>query len=175
MIEYTDEIKKELCQFANKITPKNWYISTEHHANKDDPGTLNIWLLFNDQAHDEDTDRAGGPHDPMRFLNGVAFAEIRLYPLNQNHEGFVLSWKGTIIHELAHIAVDRYGAFKKKIYRPGGAMIARMTEENMHGPTFQKALRLMLVRAASVYGEQVLGNVIDETLSALDMYEVFPQ
>jgi hypothetical protein len=175
MIEYTDEIKKELCQFANMITPKNWNVSTEHHGFKGESGTLNIWLLFHDKGHYEDVWMLAESHSLIRFLDGAAFADIWLYPLNQNHEGFVVSYKGTIIHELAHIAVDRYVAFKEKVYRPGGAMIARMTEENMHGLTFQKALRLILVRAASVYGEQVLGSVIDETLSALDMYKVFPE
>lgn len=88
-------------------------------------------------------------------------------------EGITL--RGTILHELAHIAGDRYTAFKNKVYRPGGKMLARNIYEERHGETFQKALRLMLVRAVSIYGEQELEDLIAETLSDLDYYVFFPE
>ena len=169
------QIKKELCQFAKKITPKNWNISIEHHGYKGKSGMLNIWLLFHDRAHCTDRGSVGESHSPMRFIGGAAFAEIWLYPLNQDHSDYGISSKGTIIPELAHIAVDRYAAFKEKVYRPDGTMIARMIEEEPHGQNFQRAMRILLNRAISIYGEQELSDLIDEILFDVDQYEILPE
>jgi hypothetical protein len=77
-----------------------------------------------------------------RFGDGtVASAQLILCPYRGD-------WKGTIVHELAHIAEPRLEAQKKKL--SANALIFP-SESKEHGPLFLKALARMINRAEAVF------------------------
>ena len=92
----------------------------------------------------------------------MAKITIKLWP-------YLGDWKETLIHELAHVAVFRYHAFKTKSYRrktlfrnPWDVnsrevfVREKLMREGHHGPAFQRALSTLAKRAI-----RNLGNVID--------------
>ena len=92
----------------------------------------------------------------------MAKITIKLWP-------YLGDWKETLIHELAHVAVYRYHAFKTKNYRSktlfrnpwdvnSREVLVRETlmREGHHGPSFQRAFSTLAKRAI-----RNLGNVLD--------------
>jgi hypothetical protein len=77
-------------------------------------------------------------------------------------------WRGTLIHELAHVAVYRWRAFISKDYRKEGLFKSYCGEnlraslikeqsfmEGHHGPRFQKALLSLVKRTIREFGEEI--------------------
>ena len=108
--------KIKIKDFAERITPPNWNISIDDATLKGGPGILNIRLFFINRHHEEPL-KAGEAHGPMRFYKGAARTELWLYPHGREHNEAGWSWEGTIIHELAHIAVTRLIALKTKRHK----------------------------------------------------------
>ena len=91
----------------------------------------------------------------------VAKITIKLWP-------YLGDWKGTLIHELAHVAVYRYKAFKTKEYRKNPLfktpwnidtkrLFIRKTllREGHHGPKFQRAFSTLAKRAIREFGAEI--------------------
>ncbi len=91
----------------------------------------------------------------------VAKIIVRLWP----HLG---DWKGTLIHELAHVAVYRYHACQRKDYRKKTpfknfwnvdmkSLLAeeRIQWEGHHGPSFQKAFLSLRKRAIQEFAAEI--------------------
>lgn len=91
----------------------------------------------------------------------VAKITIKLWP-------YLGDWKGTLIHELAHVAVYRYNAFKTREYRKKAlfknpwdigtkTLFVRETllREGHHGPAFQKAFSTLAKRAIREFGAEI--------------------
>jgi len=91
----------------------------------------------------------------------VAKITIKLWP-------YLGDWKGTLAHELAHVAVYRYHAFKTKNYRSktlfrnpwdvnSRKVFARETlmHEGHHGPAFQRAFSTLAKRAIREFGAEI--------------------
>ena len=91
----------------------------------------------------------------------VAKITIKLWP-------YLGDWKGTLIHELAHVAVYRYYAFKTRDYRKKTlfknpwdidtkTLFIRKTllREGHHGSTFQRAFSTLAKRAIREFGAQI--------------------
>jgi len=91
----------------------------------------------------------------------VAKITIKLWP-------YLGDWKGTLIHELAHVAVYRYHAFKTREYRenalfknpwnmdPKTLFIKKtLLREGHHGPAFQRAFSILAKRAIREFGAQI--------------------
>ena len=94
----------------------------------------------------------------------VARITILLWP-------YLGDWKGTLLHELAHVAVYRYRAFRIKNYRkedlfhphwnmnPQTALRKRkFHREGHHGPMFQQAFATLAKRAVREFGTEIPPN-----------------
>ena len=86
---------------------------------------------------------------------------IKLWP-------YLGDWKGTLIHELAHVAVYRYNAFKTREYRQKAlfkdpwnidskTLLIKKTllREGHHGPAFQRAFSTLAKRAIRNFGAEI--------------------
>ena len=91
----------------------------------------------------------------------VARIIIRLWP-------YLGDWKGTLMHELAHVAVYRYQACRTKAYTKNilfksswnvdlkSLLIEeRLLREGHHGLSFQKAFFTLTKRAIKEFGSQI--------------------
>ena len=80
-------------------------------------------------------------------------------------------WKGTLIHELAHVAVYRYQACRTKDYQNNALfknpwnidfksllIKERFLREGHHGPSFQKAFFTLSKRAIREFGAEIPYN-----------------
>ena len=96
----------------------------------------------------------------------VAKITIKLWP-------YLGDWKGTLIHELAHVAVYRYNAFKTKAYKekalfknpwnidPKMLIIKKkLQREGHHGQSFQKAFSMLAKRAIREFGAEISADDI---------------
>ena len=77
-------------------------------------------------------------------------------------------WRVTLVHELAHVAVYRWRAFRTKDYNKQGLfkryfgenlrssiIKEQLTLENHHGPRFQKALLSLIKRTIREFREEI--------------------
>jgi hypothetical protein len=99
------------------------------------------------------------PRDILGFLYGLNSIDEAKKSLESFGDGTIGDneiwlkeiWLGVdvLIHELAHVAVDRFQAFKQKTYKPQYpfSYVMPLLEENAHGPSFQRAYRIMIKRA----------------------------
>jgi hypothetical protein len=96
----------------------------------------------------------------------VAKITIKLWP-------YLGDWKGTVIHELAHVAVYRYNAFRTKEYREKALfknpwstdsqmlfIKKTLLHEGHHGPTFQRAFSMVAKRAIREFGTEISSDDI---------------
>jgi hypothetical protein len=91
----------------------------------------------------------------------VARIIVRLWP-------YLGDWKGTLIHELAHVAVYRYQACRSKHYSKKTLyknfwnidsksllIEERLLREGHHGPSFKKAFFSLTQRAIKEFGAEI--------------------
>lgn len=91
----------------------------------------------------------------------VARIIVRLWP-------YLGDWKGTLIHELAHVAVYRYQAYRTKDYHKKTLfknfwnvdvksllVEERLLREGHHGPRFKKAFFSLAQRAIKEFGTEI--------------------
>jgi hypothetical protein len=91
----------------------------------------------------------------------VAKITVRLWP-------YLGDWKGTLIHELAHVAVYRYQAFRTKDYHKKTILKnfwnvdlksllveERLLREGHHGPSFKKAFFSLTQRVIKEFGAEI--------------------
>jgi hypothetical protein len=168
----------EIRQFMDGITPNNWNIYTNEKGRyiHEIAGTLNVFLVLKDDTAEDDHLRAGGVLSSMSFVwvDGIVTAKIEVWIcLHRDLHGLAgMSWKGTILHELAHVAVHRCVAFRKKAHKTEGDINHHDIEEGSHGRSFQRALTVMLNRAIAAFGKEVLGDgVLSELVGDLDYYD----
>jgi len=177
---FTDTGKEEIRLFADRITPANWIfpktVGEDQRVMKDISegakcvvGNLYLNLFFFDEQYEEDS-RAGQVTDPMKYWNGAAYGNLAVFYHTEEMVNDGFSWKGTIIHELAHNAADRYLLWKTT--RSQFGMAWRPTGFDMHGPEFQRAL-LVVLRRAIKNDTELTDEVIDEIDSELTEYASF--
>jgi hypothetical protein len=182
----------DLCRYANKVTPPNWNIYTDPSEHKCSPRALNIHLLLIDttpsdwekrqretglivpaamtRAHiykniSEAIGRKPDMKDECRSNRDGVFAdtEIWMFPLvlqKENQDLFA-----ALVHELAHVAVSRLLARKYRPFKSGHIQTinsAVMLEENMHGPTYQKALQRFALRVEATWGQEAAEKIWQE-------------
>ena len=166
---FTEQDKKNICQFADKITPKSWNIFSDHIRTKYMPEVLNIQLLFIDIPLEFEHDNLGGyvpifadraffyknvypdARSAFRTYGNFLYAEtfIKLFPNS------LLDIEGTIIHQLAHVAVSRYGMWQQKSWKKDFSRSMR-DEDDLHGPLFQRFYKVLLDRTKKVFGEEMV-------------------
>ena len=175
--------------FIDKITPPNWNIYIKKEEFKYKPGTLNIKLEVFKNLNDcsaeweDEEDWFGRVKGPMCFYLNSEFikneprviesikkfgegkigrSHLQIYP--DRETGELLD---TLVHELAHIAADRWLAYKTKEYNKEWKKewkceidsLSLGNENINHGPLFNKAFRLITIRK-----EKALGKESDEKI-----------
>ena len=172
---------QSLVDVANLITPSSWNVFIDQKDRKWVPGVLNICLWIHEYDGDDDPDDEwiGKVHSPQRYYRISFFAKMDVRAakaLRRFGDGVVASseiwlreeWLGleALIHELAHVAVQRYLAFKKGAHRNPDLELALCSEKEMHGPLFQRFYRTMIKRA-----ERYLCKELTENWGELRIYE----
>lgn len=168
--------KKEIINFIEAIVPKNWRIIRDIEDLKrgiEIPLRLNIKLFHLDISNEDDPLRIAeihGGHQCWGKYTGMT--ELWLYPITDRHKEERLTWKGSIIHELAHVAVDRWLAWKMKVHKNRGIVNSAVDlDEPMHeSSTFQNALYTILMRAIRILGDKLEEEVINDVNENLEFY-----
>ena len=178
---FSDAEQEKIRQFANRITPKNWNIWINPKDCKYIPGILSIYLCF----HDDDTidARMGSVHGSIQVYPISIFKEvnpeaakalkkygdgpftqvtIEIYPV-----AVFVGLEDTIIHELAHVAVDRYATWQQKPVKKNLSFALEKPEDGIHGVLFQRFYRIMLHRTEKVFGKER----VKEKWKDLEFYE----
>jgi len=170
-----------LLDVANLITPSNWNVFIDQKDRKWKPGVLNIWLWLHEYNGDDDPEDEwiGKVHSPQRYYRISFFAKMDIRAakaLRRFGDGVVASceiwlreeWLGleTLVHVLAHVAVQRYSARKQGAHRHPDLELAFCAEEEKHGPLFQRFYRTMIKRA-----ERYLCRELTENWGELRVYE----
>jgi len=173
-----------LLDVANLITPSSWNVFIDQKDRKWQPGVLNIRLWIHEYDEDDDCldtvdDCIGHVHGPQRYYRISFFAKVETQAakaLRRCGDGVVAcceiwlreEWLGvdTLIHELAHVAVQRYSAWKEGVHRHPDFGLASCLEEETHGPLFQCFYRTMIKRA-----ERYLCKELAENWGELRIYE----
>ena len=173
---FTDTEQEEIRLFADRITPANWiFPKTVEEGRKvmEDIskgaksviGNVYLDLFFHDEEYDGENRLFGEASSPMRCENGAVFGNLAVFYHTEEMiiDNFTSSMKRTIIHELAHNAVERYLLWKTK------SSITMRVGFDTHGPEFQRALWMMLRRAIK-YDTELADEVIEEIDFELDRY-----
>jgi len=176
-----EQKQQSLVDVANVITPSSWNVFIDQKNRKWKPGILNIWLWIHEYDGDADTEDEwiGKVHGPQRYFRISFFAKMdtrAAKALRRFGDGVVASseiwlreeWLGleALIHELTHVAVQRYSAWKKGAHRHPDLELALYVEEDRHGPLFQRFYRTMIKRA-----ERYLCKELTENWGELHIYE----
>ena len=159
-------------EFADRITPPSWNIRIPGSgAYVKVPGTLNILLIPSDRPADDNPNTLGAVPSLMTFCNNVAETDLWLYP----HVNKDSNWQATLIHELAHVAVNRWASFKARAHRVDGSVNFWLANEAPHGPLFQEALSLMLTRVMRELGSELkLGVCLELEQELIDYCRLYP-
>jgi hypothetical protein len=181
MTPLTQDQHQSLADVANLITPSSWNVFMDQKDERWKPGTLNIRLWIHEYNGDDDPEDEwiGKVHGPQRYYRISFFAKMdtrAAKALRRFGDGVVASteiwlreeWLGleTLIHELAHVAVQRYSAWKKGAHKNPDLESAVCEEEHRHGPLFQRFYRTMINRA-----ERYLCEELSENRGELRIYE----
>lgn len=158
--------ENKLISFAKKFIPHSWNICTSREDEINKPGTLNIDMFFERSSYYEDKHRLGEIHGPMTFYQGVGRCTLFLWP----HDDDTFAIESTLIHELAHVAVNRLLAWKLKQHKNGLVNAKTDLDENPHGPTFQRVLEIMLSRMLRRVEENMAYEIASEIERDLEYY-----
>lgn len=137
-----------------KAAKRNW----PHHAQRPDPST-NIYKVseaIRCKAEMQEECRSNGD-------SVFADTEIWMFPLVLQEENQDLF--AALVHELAHVAVSRLLARKYRPFKSGHIQTvnsAVMLEEEMHGPTYRKALRRFALRVEAAWGQETAKKIWQE-------------
>jgi hypothetical protein len=184
-----EALGKDLCSYADEITPPNWNIYTDPSGHICSPRALNIHILLLDTTPSdwERRQRETGLIMPAALTraqryetiseaicrkpekkdgwgskgDGVfADTEIWMFPLVLQGENQDLF--AAMVHELAHVAVGRLLARKYRAFKSGHIQLvnsAVMLEEDNHGPTYQRALRRFALRVDATWGQEAAEKI----------------
>lgn len=187
-----ETLEKDLCIYANKITPPNWNIYTDPSEHKCLPRALNINLLLIETTPLDwvKRQRETGLIMPPALTRAQIYkkmfeasscqsemkdeygsnghgvfddTEIWLFPLvlqEENQDVFA-----AMVHELAHVAVSRLLAQKYRPFKDGHIQTvnsAVMLAEEMHGPTYKKALHRFALRVGAAWGQEAAEKIWQE-------------
>lgn len=187
-----ETLAKDLCYYANMVTPPNWNIFTNTTDHRCLHRTLNIHLLLIDitpldwvrrqretglimpsaltraQTYKKVSEAIrckAEMQEECRSNGDSVFAdtEIWMFPLVLQEENQDLF--AALVHELAHVAVSRLLARKYRPFKSGHIQTvnsAVMLEEEMHGPTYRKALRRFALRVEAAWGQETAKKIWQE-------------
>ena len=141
------EDKERMLRFANRITPPNWNVWCDSLSEPIvDRGILNIRLGAFPYPPDDGRNLAGATERcGIIYMGGHTYSHIKIFPTQGD-------WPGTVVHELAHIAVYRRLSLINKPYKEElGFATCKMFNEDEHGQRFDRALEFLRLRMMDEY------------------------
>ncbi len=167
--------EEELIDFADRITPASWIFPKDYdYVHNTTPGNFYIEIKFRSEPDRKGV--AGEVKAIMTYCRGAASLQFHLYSHpNGKDKKESSDRKGTVIHELAHIAVARFALLQKKGRRNEEITVILPSvclefNEDPHGATFQAALTVMLARAIKYAGDTLTDDTVDNISVDLMMY-----
>lgn len=183
---------KDLCDYANKVTPLNWNVYTDPSEHRCLHRALNIHISLIDTTTSDWTKRQRETgliipaaltrtqrykrisadnrcqtktKDKCRSSGNGVFADTEIWMFPRVLQGENQDLFAALVHELAHVAVSRLLARKFRAFKNGHIQIvnsAVMLDEDMHGPTYQKALRRFALRVEARFGQEASERIWQE-------------
>lgn len=178
---------KDLISWCNRITPPNWHITDEPSRQVfHGPGTLNIYIRFLDHFIDgwmyafKKGPMIFHPVSHYRDRNGEARVSLKKYGDYLVGESEILLYSdgcrfwgddlfAATLHELAHVAVDRWRAFKEKVYRSTSGPFSLIGRPH-HGEAFCRAFEIFIQRMDR-FGDDP-GGIATSLRSELEQYRL---
>jgi len=170
-------------KFARKIVPKNWQIERKNISLMIDitKDKRKGFFIF---PHIEIVNLNKGDKigcvKHMSFNENSSWVELWLYfPSNIDrkirHLFNASNWRTTVVHELAHIAVDRLFAMKKKDRKRIGIINSVVDLQDMgedqHGKHFLWAYELLAERFAAIPGNTYDVLAYWEIINEIEIYK----
>ena len=160
---------EQIIPFVKGLLPPNWVLASHEKEYHYFPQALNIRIEVLPQTYPQ---KDGSPADPTPVMNfyPVSFFESTSSKARKAQRKFgdflfydtciKMSdedhWETTVVHELAHLAQLRYGAYGLHRNRSLQPFISTsMVEGEVHGPIFQNTYRLFIRRVEKTYGNEV--------------------
>jgi hypothetical protein len=164
-----ETLAKDLCFYANMVTPPNWNIFTNTTDHRCLHRTLNIHLLLIDITPLDwvRRQRETGLIMPSALTRAQTYKKVSeaIRCKAEMQEECRSNVFAALIHELAHVAVSRLLARKYRPFKSGHIQTvnsAVMLEEEMHGPTYRKALRRFALRVEAAWGQETAKKIWQE-------------
>lgn len=110
--EFNESQRQEIRDFIQDICPNRWNIFEDFQSYKFKKGILNIHLEILDYEKERDHRFQGIIHAGMGYLDGVGKSHLILQPSCLSKRRL----ENLIIHELAHIGIQRWISFKRKFH-----------------------------------------------------------
>lgn len=110
--EFNESQQQKIRDFMQDICPNRWNFFKDFKNYKDERGILNIHLEILDFDNEKDHRFQGIVHAGMGYHDGVGKAHLILQPscLSKVRLG------NLIIHELAHLGIQRWISHKRKLH-----------------------------------------------------------
>jgi hypothetical protein len=164
-----DGLLEQIVPFVEGLLPPNWVVALHEEDFLYYPQVLNIKIEVLPPSYAVASDT---PTDPTPVMNvyPVSFFENARANARKAHRKFgdflfydtcicisgEEQWQAAVVHELAHLAQLRYGAYELHRNRSLQPFIAAsMVEADVHGPIFQNTYRLFIRRVEKAYGKEV--------------------
>jgi hypothetical protein len=187
--EETTASLRDLVAFCNRITPPNWHVTSDEPGLVfQGPGTLNIlvkpmdhfidgwiyafkkgFMTFHPVSAYVDRYSEARLSFKKHGEHFVGESEIWLYPDGCGFFGDNLY--AATVHELAHVAVDRWWAYKQKAYR-WACKVQRPNRVLHHGQVFCKAFETIIRRVDRL--SENPGDLVQSLVSELAGYQTPP-
>lgn len=148
-----------MLDFAKSICPPNWNIFTNEKHYISRVNILNIKLLIKNRTN---------PHDSN--MNGVTFP----IACGENREWFTsiilwkpVSWVNTMVHELAHIAFDRWLCSKFRVQYCCNSFLKSDTNK------FHKNIRIRSDKIRKYFSAKSLMDLVSSDINHGRSFQVF--
>ena len=166
--------KIDIQEFAEKITPTSWNICLNKNEYKPRAGILNVYIDFlGGQRQLDAEDEMLGPFKgrvpwPIRmesngrlFIIHVELCVDLIFYTNQGGNRkpvFEINQKEVIVHELAHVAVNRWQDWRFKTHKACTSGKTRKYDQYTfgHGQAFLRAFELLIIRTEKQFGKNMV-------------------
>ena len=109
---FNESQRQEIRDFIQSICPHRWNIFEDFKNYKCQKGILNIHLEILNYEDERDHNLQGVVHSGMGYRDGVGKAHLILQPTYLSK----IRLENLIIHELAHVGIQRWVSYKRKLH-----------------------------------------------------------
>jgi len=161
--------KSDIRDFAEKITPRTWNICLNKNEYIQRAEILNVYIDFLAGQRLREAEKEVGDvfegriPSPIRMeSNGRLFivnVELCVEPILDINNELVreMKPKETLVHELAHVAVNRWEDWRFKTHKLSTPRENRKYDQaNSHGHAFYRAFELLIIRTEKQFGSDMV-------------------